>query len=125
MKESPQNHGAPRAPEGSSSVYAALASRARHTTSSRLVALETTGFAVALSVLAWMPSRIALALPFVALSMVGLWGAAEHAKRETWWRPPARTVLSGFQIAAAAVGTLAAATALYLLAGRAIGTVIS
>lgn len=125
MKGYRWNHEGLQVPDSSSGVYAELASRARHTSSARLVGLETAGLAVSLSILIWMPSRVALTLPFVALSMFGLWGAAEHAKRQTWWRPPARELLSGMQIAAATIGTLSAAAGLYLLAGRAIGTVVS
>ena len=107
-------------------AYAALATRARGTPDSLLVALESIGFGASLGVLVWTPDFSPLALPFLALAMFGIWGVAEHWRVS---RPVAsgapNAVIRGFQIFASVVGTLAAATALYALVGRAIGTIIS
>lgn len=89
--------------------------------------MEAAGFAAVLVVFAFTPNNLVLALPFIALSMFGLWGVAEHV-RSTAGVPRSRSksaAISLFQWIAAVIGTVAAAAVLYGAAGRAIGTVVS
>ena len=46
----------------------------------QLAALETLGLLGVLSIVAWIPDTLELALPFLALSMFGFWGIADHAR---------------------------------------------
>lgn len=128
----PRSQAVPRVPEEflltePPGAYASLAARARNTSDSLLVALESLGLAASLAILIWIPDRLALALPFLTLAMFGLWGVVEHVRgnpRERVARP-ASAALAVLQVIAALIGTLAAAATLYAVVGRAIGTIIS
>jgi hypothetical protein len=88
--------------------------------------MEAAGFAAVLVVVAFTPNHLMLAFPFIALSMFGLWGVAEHVRGTAASRSRSRTAaISLFQWIAAVIGTIAAAAVLYGAAGRAIGTVVS
>ncbi len=111
----------------SSSALDALALLARRTSSARLAGLEVVGLATALAVATAFPDKLALVLPFVGIGMFGLWGTVDrfrltrqHAP-ETWphWS------LSLLQLLAATVGSAAIAALIYVIVGRAIGTVVS
>ena len=104
------------------SAVDALAHRARRTSDWILLLLEITGLLGALAILLWIPSRMGLSLPFIALGMFGLWGITEHAKSGTH---SLRAALSVFQLVLAAVGLVAIVALMFRLGGLAIGTVIS
>jgi len=108
-------------------AFAALAAQARNTRADLLVGVETLGFVGALAVFIWIPERLVLALPFLALGMFGLWGAAEHARHAAHgsMSRARRGAVTGIQLFAAVAGTVAAVLAGYALVGRIIGTVVS
>ena len=91
-----------------------------------LVGLESAGV-VAMLAVAWQaPKSLAMALPFVTVSMFGFWGVAEHFKSRAGPRAGStRTAVSILQLAAGATGIAAAAIVLLGIVGRAIGTFIS
>lgn len=111
-------------PDDSASALHALAARARGMSEAMLLALEIFGLLTALAILVWLPSRSGLSLPFVALSVFGVWGIAEHKRRKSGTRQ-VRTALSILQFLLAAVGILAVAALLFRAGELAIGTVVS
>jgi len=117
----------PAAHADPSSAFAALATRARATRTDMLVGIETLGLLCALAVFIWLPDQLALALPFLALAMFGLWGATEHARRAGRDSLPRSLLgaLRAIQLLAAVVGTVAALLSGYAVVGRMIGTVVS
>lgn len=92
-----------------------------------LAALETLGLLGGLSILAWRPENLELALPFLALSMFGFWGIADHALkvRDPLRRDPVAKVLSAIQGIAVLIGACSIAAAIFAAIGWAIGPVVS
>ena len=111
----------------SSSVFQALGSRARTMSDPMLVAIEAAGLVAVLVVVSFTPRNLGLALPFISLSMFGLWGVAEHVRTTAAASHSHRkaAAISLFQLVAAVIGTIAASAVLFGAAGRAIGTVVS
>ncbi len=103
----------------------ALAGRARVTPDSWLVGLETFGLVTVIGVIAWFPDRLPLILPGVALSMFGLWGVTEHFRQSTRRSRAVHLPLQVLQLVVAVIGTTAVAAAIYVIAGRLIGTIVS
>ena len=105
----------------------ALKARARATPGGRLFGLEATGLAIALAVWIWLPQRWPLALPFLAISAFGLWGATDRALIAGRRRlpRPVRYLLRALRWIVAAAGIIAAVSALYLFVGLLLGTVVS
>ena len=116
---------APASPPEPPGPLVTLAGRARLTPDLWLVALEILGLVTVVAVIAWLPNQLPLILPGLALSMFGLWGVTEHLRQTTRRSRPIYRVLRALQFAAAMVGTLAVAAAIYVVAGRLIGTVVS
>jgi hypothetical protein len=108
-------------------IFQELARRANALSNRTLVSLESAGLAAVLAVLAWAPQRVSIALPFVAMSMFGLWGVTDHARRSRDPLAPrtADFLLACIQATAATIGTLAVAAVIFALAGLMIGTVVS
>src|SRR5687768_13127207 len=96
-------------------LYTSLARRARQTSDAMLVALESLGLVAVLAILIWIPRRPELTMPFVSLAMFGLWGVAEHARRNrgSGGDRGVETLLSVLQIAVVVLGSIAAALAIY------------
>ncbi len=108
-------------------ALSALKLRARRTGGARLFGFEAIGLAISLAVLIWLPERLPLALPFLAMSAFGLWGATDRAL-VTGWRKfpiPIRFLLRALRWLIAAAGVIAAAAALYVIVGVLLGTVVS
>ena len=105
----------------------ALRSGARRTPNARLVGTEAAGLMVALVVWIWIPDRWPIALPFLAISAFGMWGVTDHtlvAGRSTMSQP-LWVFLRGFRWIVGFSGVVAAVSALYLIVGELIGTVVS
>lgn len=93
----------------------------------QLAALETLGLLGVLSIVAWSPDTLELALPFLALSMFGFWGIAEHARgaRDPLRRDPVATALSVLQGISVLIGACSIAAAIFTAIGWAIGPIVS
>ena len=104
-----------------------LASRARAMPDLLLAALESLGVLGVLSILAWNQDTLELALPFLALSMFGFWGIAEHARqiRDPLRRDPIATALSALQGICVLIGACSIAAAIFTAIGWAIGPIVS
>ena len=104
-----------------------LASRARAMPDVLLATLETLGLLAVLSILAWSPQTLKLALPFLALSMFGFWGIAEHARqaRDPLRRDPVATALFAVQGICVLIGACSIAAAIFTAVGWAIGPIVS
>lgn len=104
-----------------------LAGRARAMPHMLLAALETLGLLGVLSILGWHSEKVELALPFLALSMFGFWGIAEHARkaRDPLRRDPIAVVLSGLQGISVVIGACSIAAAIFAAIGWAIGPIVS
>src|SRR5688500_13402614 len=103
----------------------ALAGRARRTSDSRLVGLEILGVLTVIGVIAWFPDQLPLSLPGIALSMFGLWGVTDHFRHSGRRSRAVHLPLRVLQFVVAVIGTTAVAAAIYVIAGRLIGTVVS
>jgi len=108
-------------------LYTSLARRASQTSDAMLVALESLGLLAVLAILFWIPRRPELTMPFVSLAMFGLWGVAEHVRRNraSSGDHGLGTLLSVLQIAVVIAGSVAAALAIYGAVFLTIGPIIS
>ena len=108
-------------------AFSALASLARRASNGALVTFETAGLALALGIYAWAPARWPLILPCIAVTAYGLWGLCDHfvqsksGRRFMTHRRLARS-LARFT---AAIGIVAALSAVYLFMGWLMGVYIS
>jgi hypothetical protein len=105
-----------------------LAARARAASDGRLVADVIIGCCAALGVATWRPiGWPALLGVSVCLAAFGAWGIADRELRERAKLPHARVVrvLVIARVAAAGIGALAAATAMFAVLGMMLGTWIS
>jgi hypothetical protein len=113
--------------ERPASALDALASLARAASPSLLMAVEISGAAAVLVVLAWLPQLGAAPLPFVVVTTFGFWGLAEYFRTspEVIVNRRARTWLRMLQNVVAATGIVAAVATLYAIIGSAIGVLVS
>lgn len=104
-----------------------LSRRARATPDAVLAVMETLGLIAVLSIIAWRPANMELALPFISLSMFGFWGIAEHARlmKDPLRHDASSVALAMTQRIAAAIGIIAVAMLVFSVLGRVIGTVVS
>ena len=107
-------------------IFDVLATSANRMSNQALVLLEVAGLAGFLAIVAWTPQLARLALPCLSLSMFGLWGVTEHARRARDPLGPRGPdlLLSYVQTIAAAIGTIALAAAIFSLTGSIVGTII-
>jgi hypothetical protein len=103
----------------------AIANLAKATPSPMLVGIEAAGFAVALAIWIWAPDAWRFSLPFLSLSAYGIWGVIDHRLRPLRGRKPTPIQVIVFrpvQAVVALAGTIAAATAVFMLVEAAIGS---
>jgi hypothetical protein len=105
-----------------------LAARARAASDGRLVVDVIVGCCGALAIAVWQPlGWITLLGVALSLAAFGAWGIVDRELRERAGAPRAGVVraLSALRIGTAAVGALAAVTALFAVLGVVLGTWIS
>ena len=106
--------------------FVAIAERTRSTSGTKLILAEFVGLFAALGIWIWVPGQWALALPFLSLAALGLWGIIDHVMMEgrgTLSRP-AWVALRSTRTAIAVFGLAAAAASVWGLLGVAIGTFV-
>ncbi len=114
------------APPASENVYHALAGWADRADRRILAAWAVAGWLDALGVAVFLPALWLVALPFLSVSCIGVWGLASRRTRALALAQSAPRLtlraLSFVEAAAVAIGTLAALAAFYwaflLLLGR-------
>ena len=105
-----------------------LAARARAASDGRLVVDVIVGCSAALAIAVWRPTGwVTLLGAALCLAAFGAWGIVDRELRERVGAPPTLLLqsLALIRVAAAAIGALAAVTALFSVLGIVLGTWIS
>jgi hypothetical protein len=104
-----------------------LSRHARAMPDAMLAVMETLGVVAVLSIIAWRPANLELALPFISISMFSFWGIAEHTRltKDPLRRDASSVALAIAQKIAAAIGIIAATMLVFSVVGRVIGPIIS